>query len=139
MTKENSQKAVKALIFSKGKFLLLFKSGKEDVSPSEWDIPGGRVKPGESQEAALTREVREETGIDISSSKVLPIKTWEMKKDEFKLSGTDFLCVLSEPEKIKLGAEHTGSQWLSKEEIMAGEEIPSWLKETVERASGLDF
>lgn len=30
-----------------------------------WSIPGGRVEPGESDAAAVVREVREETGLDV--------------------------------------------------------------------------
>lgn len=30
-----------------------------------WSIPGGRVEPGEDDAAALVREMREETGLDV--------------------------------------------------------------------------
>ena len=30
-----------------------------------WSVPGGRVEPGEDDAAALVREMREETGLDV--------------------------------------------------------------------------
>jgi 8-oxo-dGTP diphosphatase len=32
-----------------------------------WELPGGNLAPGETDEAALVREVREETGVEVAS------------------------------------------------------------------------
>lgn len=64
---------VSALIFSKdGKLLMGMKDPKNGgVYADCWHIPGGGVDEGESQLAALRREVLEETGIDIIPHKTV--------------------------------------------------------------------
>ena len=39
-----------------------------------WEMPGGKVNPGESAEEASVREFREETGYDISLLMVLDVE-----------------------------------------------------------------
>lgn len=139
MSKENFQVAVKAIIFAKGRYLLLYKSENEDVSPMEWDIPGGRLKYGENPVEALNREVREETGIDITGKKIFSLKAWSIQKSKFQLIGIDFLCVLGSIQKFILCEEHLLAQWMRKEEILKNKNIPNWLKETVKLAEKIDF
>jgi inorganic pyrophosphatase len=54
---------VTVLIINKGKVLLLyrFKDGKEYYA-----VPGGGIEPGETEETAAVREIKEETGLDIT-------------------------------------------------------------------------
>jgi 8-oxo-dGTP diphosphatase len=57
--------AVGVLIRADGAFLLTSRPvGK--VYEGYWEFPGGKVEPGESVEAALTRELHEELGLEVT-------------------------------------------------------------------------
>jgi len=60
---ENFGIATKAIIFHKGKYLILLKSKIEKINPDTYDIPGGRLELGEGLTKSLVREVKEETGL----------------------------------------------------------------------------
>lgn len=57
-----------ALYDSRGRVLIAQRPlGKHQGG--RWEFPGGKVAPGESESAALVRELREELGIEVSASR----------------------------------------------------------------------
>ena len=61
---------VGAIITDQAGRLLLIRRGH---SPGRglWSVPGGRVEPGETDEQALVREIREETGLAVRAGRLV--------------------------------------------------------------------
>jgi len=55
-----------------GESVLLIRRGQEPLK-GEWSLPGGAVELGETLDAAIVREVREETGLDIAVGPVVEV------------------------------------------------------------------
>ncbi|MCH0572969.1 (deoxy)nucleoside triphosphate pyrophosphohydrolase [Streptomyces sp. MUM 136J] len=53
---------VGAALLDGGRLLAARRSAPEDLA-GRWELPGGKVEPGERPEAALERELREELGV----------------------------------------------------------------------------
>ncbi|MBN2255836.1 MAG: 8-oxo-dGTP diphosphatase MutT [Deltaproteobacteria bacterium] len=54
---------IAAVMEKNGKFLIA-RRRKGDVMANKWELPGGKMEPGETPEACLRRELREEFGIE---------------------------------------------------------------------------
>ncbi|HUC53343.1 MAG TPA: (deoxy)nucleoside triphosphate pyrophosphohydrolase [Candidatus Cybelea sp.] len=59
---------VAAVIARSDRRLLIGQRRKTDSSPLKWEFPGGKVRDGESPQAALARELREELGVTLLTS-----------------------------------------------------------------------
>ena len=57
-------RVVGAMIERDGKYLITQRPARATL-PLLWEFPGGRVEPGETDEEALARELREEMAIEV--------------------------------------------------------------------------
>lgn len=89
-----------------------------------WEFPGGKVEPGESDEDALIREIREELKIDISIENYLG--TVEYDYPSFHLSMACYVCKIITGQITLL--EHSAAEWLTVDEL----DSISWLPADVE-------
>ncbi len=80
-----------ALIDADGRILMSRRPGGKPHG-GQWEFPGGKVEPGETPEQAITRELREEIGIEPCETCLQPFSFASHSYDDFDLLMPLFLC-----------------------------------------------
>jgi len=104
---------VGALIFNSKNEALMIRTHKWS---NKWGIPGGKIKFGETSEAALRREILEETNLKIRDIKFVLVQDCIHSKEfyrdaHFVLLNYTCRCVEKNP-KVKLNEEGREFRWL---------------------------
>lgn len=104
------------------------------------DLPGGHMDEGEADvAAAFVREVREETGLDVTSLPTMLCHTILMINESARYpSGVNTIALVwYDGGDIVLSEEYMDMQWLTAQEVEHHEEIGPWIKESVRKAEEL--
>ena len=78
-----------------------------------WEFPGGKIEAGETPEAALSREIREELKAEILVGDY--IDTVEYDYPEFHLSMRCYWATIEKGKPVLL--EHEAARWLTAAEL----------------------
>lgn len=79
---------------AKGRILLLHRNTPE---LTQWELPGGKIEPGEVAEAAATREAQEELGVQVRVDAYLGSRTFQHVGTEFDYAWYSAVIIQGKP------------------------------------------
>jgi len=125
---------VHGVIARGGKLLVLKRAPTMAYKPGTWDLPGGHLAIGELFEECLAREIEEETGLAITTSRLLGIHN-----SIGPYLQAIFACeVVGRAHDIRLRPhEHVDARWVALPDLAHLELIP--YLEGITRRGMLDF
>jgi ADP-ribose pyrophosphatase YjhB (NUDIX family) len=109
---------VGALIFNAAGQVLMIRTHKWS---NLWGIPGGKVKLGESCEAALRREIQEETNLEIVDIRFVLVQDCIHSKEFFRDAHfvlLNYTCTCLGQPNVRLNEEALEFRWIAPREAL---------------------
>lgn len=110
---------VGGLIFNQAGAILLVRTHKWS---NRWGIPGGKVKWGEPLEAALRRELKEETNLDLADLEFVLVQDCIHSPEFYREAHfvlLNYTCRCVEPARVQLNDEAQEFRWVTLEAALA--------------------
>jgi len=110
-----------AILNDAGKVLLV----RSRKWANKWGIPGGKVRRGESVEAALVREVKEETNLDVTHPLLVHMQDVIEPEEYFKSAHfvlLNYCCTAPGLQDVVINDEGEEWKWVSMDEAL-GEDL----------------
>ena len=86
-----------------------------------WEIPGGKLEPGETPEECIVREIREELATEVRAERILGVVDYDYPS--FHLTMYCILCTIVSG-KLQL-LEHEAAKWVNKETLRSVDWLPA--------------
>ena len=120
--------AMKAFVEHDGDVLVLRESDDiaENARFETYDVPGGRVEPGEPPQASLDRELAEETGLAVQVGDPFHVDEFRptVGSEDWQIVATFFRC-RADSRSVDVGAEHAEHKWIPPSDYADENVVPN--------------
>lgn len=110
---------------SAGKYLFLRRSASSKHFKAKWEMPGGKMDPGETLEKCLLREAKEETGLEISLEHVMGCAEGDIP--DKRLAYLFLSAKIIGSDAVILSDEHDDFKWVTPEEALTLDLCPAFV------------
>ena len=121
MSEEYAVPATGALVLNEDDEIFLMKSPKWD---GKWLVPGGKIEKGDSMKETVRKEVKEETGLEVSDIELLNVKDGGNPEEfnrETHFIFLNFTC-RAEDQEVELDQrEAVDYKWIDPEKAVESE------------------
>lgn len=113
----------KVIVMKEGKVLMC--KGTQEFLTNLWDFPGGRMHTNEQPMEALTRELKEELGVDFSIGKPLfTAVTYDTPQKIPRYYVVFEASLIDQSATFTIASDEIAEiRWVGKDEV---DEIPTW-------------
>lgn len=106
-------KEVTAAIIMHDHLMLIAQRGPGQNLAGKWEFPGGKIEPGETPEACLTREIKEELDIDIEVVGFFAESIYRYEAGQIRLLAFTANWIGGELQ----AKEHSQIRWINREQL----------------------
>jgi 8-oxo-dGTP diphosphatase len=129
---ESTQVVVAGALITDGALLVAQRERPPELA-GLWELPGGKVAPGETEQAALVRELREELGVEVSVGARIGV--------DVPLNGAMTLraYVVTQISGTVAPHDHRALRWVTADELADVDWVPAdtaWLPELAAAIAG---
>lgn len=106
-------------VVREGKILVVQRALDDDSYPGLWELPSGKKEPLESVTDAVTREVREETQLEVKPLDVVFTFNFTVEKPDEIRDFTQLIFAVEEvaEKEVVLSEEHKEFKWITQDEL----------------------